>query len=586
MRRITGPQQYLERITDPRLLQKIPLLMLVASTTTVHLVSSIDLEFSNFEIRIPLTVTSMLPAIILIFLGHKAASKFAKLKFPIIFLFYFVGGLIRGFILETGLYEFGILNEGATNFRISTGALIVTVCSSIISYFWSTISDARDTIISLHQETQALQQTLEDLAKEIQTQDVEQSLSLFKKITNELSKFLTDSTSDQKKQLENLVNEVVRPLSRNYAPKKILEIIVVLNTPKITWRGVWQLFDPVRHLPSFQIVVWVLAIAAAVPVRRIYGWATAIELGLLVLVSLSISLFLINPIAQRTLDKFKSPLRDIVMTLGFVLVAIPPSFATTIALRNTPNPYAYLIPGIITLPLFSWVLTIGNAAWEYSQKLKTNLEATREQQRWLISRFNLISWYKNGLISRLLHGPIQNNLQVAIMRIRAGDNEGDNSNIIQTVIQRIEQAIAGATDENRSAQNDLASMNDAIKAWKSVADIQIKLDAKCESVLIKDPAGCAIFTDIVMEVCSNAIRHGKSTQLLIDYRITSAGIELKVIDNGLENESNSDSGLGAELLTSCTIWLKRSRLDGLNELALELPLGNQPPIREGLLSPV
>lgn len=569
--------QYLERATDPRLLKKIPTLALILVTTLIHIFSSIDLEFSNFEIRIPLAVLSMVPAIFLIYLGHLVFSRTSKLKTLVIFLMYLIGGVIRGWVLETGLYELDVLTEDATAFRISTGALIVTVSAAVVSYVWSTLDDAWQSIITLHKETVNLKQSLENLASEIEAQDVEKSLNLFRRITGEISELISDSVTNKQLQLEQIVNQMIRPLSRNYAPKRILENITQVENPKITWRGVWKLFDPIRLLPSFRIVVWVLAIAAAVPVRRIYGWGTAIELGVLVMVSLYVSLFLINPIAQSAHAKFKSPLRELVMTLGFILVAIPPSIATTIALRDTKNPNAYLIAGIIAVPLFSWILTIGNAAWEYSLTLKTKLENTRDQQKWSLARLNLISWYKNGLISRLLHGPIQNSLQVAIMRVRAGDDEKANSNVIQTIIERINQAIASATDEKRSAQSDLIAMQDALRAWESVAKVQIAENKNSELALISDPAGCAIFTDIVMEACSNAIRHGISTEVKIDYHLTDLGIELRIRDNGKWDKSFSGTGLGEELLTSCSIWFQRSHVNGLNELALELPLGNQPP---------
>jgi len=569
--------QYLERATDPRLLNKIPVLILIIFTTLIHILSSIDLEFSNFHIRIPLAVLSILPTFIIIFIGHHILKTFNLNKILIIFISYLLGGLIRGWLLESGLYWFGILSLESTNFRVSTGALLVTICAATVSFVWSTISDSLDNITKLHKETLALQQTLENLAQEIQTQELEQTLTVFKKITNELSELTSDSSNIQTEHLENLVNQVVRPLSRNFAPKKILENIKVITDPKISWSGVWKLFDPLRHLPSFRIAVWVLAISAMVPVRRIYGWETATELGVLVVISLYVSLFLINPIAQGSLNRFRSPVREIVMTLGFVLVAIPPSFATTIALRNTAEPNAYLIPGIITLPIFSWVLTIGNAAWEYSQSVITSLEKTRDQQRWALSRFNLLSWYKNGLISRLLHGPIQNSLQVAILKIQAEEDENKNSAVIIDVIKRIDQAIVGATTENRSAQNDLIAMDDALKTRQAIADIEIVNDELSLKALVQDPAGCAIFTDIIMEACSNAIRHGKSTKLNITYQLTAAGIELQIVDNGTWYDPVDNSGLGQELLSSCSIWFKRSINVGSNELSLELPLGNTPP---------
>ena len=570
-----GRTRAIYRIVDPRLLQKSPIIALILLTTIVHIVSSIDLSFSRFEIRIPLAILSMLPALLIIKIGHSIAAQNSRGTIPIVFSAYLIGGVIRGWILESGLYRFNVLEQGSTNFRISTGAVVVAGSASVISYAWSTLNDAWLNIKSLHQENSSLNQILDNLKIELETRDIEQSMAIFQKITNELSIITDSSSATQKVQLENLVNKVVKPLSRTYAPNQITERIKPTPELKISWPNIWVLLDPVRHIPSFRNVVIALAIAAATPVRRLYGWGTAFELGAWVIGSLYLSIYLIYPISQKALKAFSSPRREIVLTLGFILIAIPPSFATTIALADTSNPRAYFIPGIVTLPIFAWILTIGNAAWEYSQNIKTELETIRNQLRWSLARLNLISWYKRGLISRLLHGPVQNTLQVAIMQIRAGDVDGGNADVLNQVISRIDSAVSDATDEKRSAKDDLAAMRTALSNWQVVAEIEMSLPDSVEQSLIKDPAGCAIFTDLVMEACSNSIRHGNSTKLVITSELTADGIKLQISDNGKWSSDVETLGLGSELISSCSIWHERKTQDGWNKLTLELPLDVQ-----------
>lgn len=568
---------YLSRATDPRFLQKTPILIFILVTTLVHIVSSIDLEFSNFHIRIPLAIFSAIVAILFIYLAHFLGRKINRFRSGIVIASYFIGGAAKGWVLESGLYRFEILSSESINFRVTSGVLIVASSAAIISIVWSSVIDAWSDVSNLQKETATLKEISKNLVKDIDDKDLEQESLVFNEITRKISAIAERTSSFQYGEIEQLVNQVIRPLSRDFAPASINHQIEPINTPNISWNGLWQLLDPIKHIPTFRISTFLIALIAAAPVRQLYGWMTAIELALVVMVSLYISIFLFKPVLEKFLTRVSPPLSVIITTFGFVVFAIPPSIATTFALADTPNPQAYLVPGLITVPLFGWLLTIGNAAWEYSIEIKTELEATRDQLRWSIARINLVSWYKKGLISRLLHGPIQNSLQVALLQIRAGDDDQNSQKIVKNTIKKIEQAINESLNNGRSTKTDLMAMNEALDTWRSVANVEISMQDLSDSKLMQDTAGCAILTDIVIEACSNAIRHGACKSFKVTYDFTKSGIELHIFDDGKWNKSRSDAGLGEKLLASCTIWMDRKNDKGWNELSLELPLGASPP---------
>lgn len=562
----------LSHITDPRILEPAPVLLLVSLTVLVHIVASIDLGNANLLIRIPIAIISMLPAILAIWLGHIVAKKFENRKIVLVLIAYVIGGAFRGWLLEYELFVVGILAEEANAFRVTSGALIVTACAAIVSYVWSTIRDAQQSLNSIHRESIQLTQVLERMKIEVIEQDVERSLNLLKRITSSLSEVVNYSTASQRNELERLVDQVVRPLSKNLAPLSVQHEMQPIVDPKLSWRGVWKLLDPVRHLPSFRNSIIVLAIVSAAPVRNIYGWATAIELVAWVATTLSISILLIYPFAHRFLNEVKSPTRELMMTIGFVAVAIPAAFATTLALSDTPNPNAYVIPGLITIPIYGWLLTLGNAARDYSRSVETQLVHTRNDLRWALARLNLLSWNKDGLFSRLLHGPIQNSIQVAILRMREGEKSGSSQKIIEGVLKNIDDSIAATIADRKSGKIDLDTLDEALNTWREICDIQLSFDASCRAALIQDPAASAILIDIVLEACSNAIRHGKSTEILVSLRLADHGVLLKIRDNGTWDSSKTSAGLGNEILESCSIWHEITFENDWSELSLELPL--------------
>ena len=584
MKRTARARRVLAGATDPRLLEATPQVALLALTTFIHLASSIDLESSDFHIRIPLAVISMIPAVLLFWCAHYVANKFRLNRTVVVLTSYAVGGALRGWILEQGLNSFGLLPD-LSAYRLLSGIIIVFSAAGSISYAWSTISDARNAIVSLYRQTESLQQTMQEVADEVGARDLEQTVAMGRQITNELLALTRDISGFDRGKLEHLVHQVVRPLSRELAPTTDLHQKIVVTEPQVSLRRVLNMLDPIRHLPSPGTAGTALTLAAAAPVISLYGWRTATTLVMLLVPSLAVSVYLLYPLGRKTLSNIRSPFQELLITVGFVAVALLPAYATTIALADTPNPQAYVLSGIITIPVFGWIAVIGKAAWEYSQNVQVELATTRDQLRWSIARLNVLSWYHRGLIARLLHGPVQNSLQVALMQIQSGDQDGGSPEIIHDVIERIDQAITDATNATQSAKSDLLGMEDALNSWRSIAEVQLVRDNEVESALMQDPAGCAILADIIIETCSNAIRHGGATTLRFDHHLTQAGVELRLIDNGTWNKSVTISGLGTELMSSCAITLTRTHDHGANELIIELPLGNQPPQPPRVLRP-
>jgi len=576
MKNSLGINNYLAKATDPRLLQSTPLFLFISLTSFIHVISSIDLEFSDFEIRIPLTIISVIPAIGLIFITHKINFKNLNTRIFSIIAAYSIGGFLRGLILEFGLFWLDVLPAGANNFRIYSGITIIAFSAGIVSYTWASLDDVQKDIQNLNVETLSLKQVSDNLALEIEEKDFKNSLDSFLEITQKLSILFENSTTIEKTQLENLVNKVVRPLSREYAPTGILKKTNPLPDAKLTLSAIWRLFDPVRHIPSSGYLSVILAISASLPVFSLYGFRKGLEVALVVVIALALSLVLILPLLKSQLGKFSSPWREVFLTLGFVAIAIPPAFGTTFVLSDTPNPDAYLLPGLIAVPVYGWIITVGRAAWQYSLRVKEQLQNTQEQLYWSIARINLLAWYKKGLIARLLHGPIQNSLQAAIMQIQAKDDARDEQ-VIKQVIERISTAIEDSTNPNRSTKDDLDALNIALEVWRSLADVSLDLSEESKKVLRQDPAGCAIFADTVIEACSNAIRHGSSSFVSVKGQPIDAGIEIVIIDDGSRDNTISSTGLGSEFLSACTTKFSRTRKGGQNQLVLELPLGNQPP---------
>lgn len=580
MTRFSHLHRTLVGATDPRIQQVTPTLILVVLTSTIHLVSSIDLATGDIPVRFPIAVLSVLPAIWLIRLAHLLVSRLSLAQVPTVIAAYVLGGSIRGWILETLLDLFNLIDPEAIRFRIFSGAIITTFAAMAISYAWSTATEARSKNHALRVEMMSLQRTLDQLAQEKRAEQVDATLSLSQRVIDELTELAVVDSTEQRNRIHYLVNDVVRPLSREHAPEWATGVTRAGNIQQVSWPTFWKLLDVVPHLPAPLLSAIAVAVSASTPIVGLYGWRTSAELVGLLAITLFATTYLSYPIFYRVIPRLPHSLQSVGVTFGFVLVAVPPAFATVLALSNTPNPYAYFVPGLVTIPIFAWVVIIGNAARAYTMQVHKDLEHIRDQLKWSIARLNVVAWYHRGLITRLLHGPIQNSLQVALLEMQASDDGEKNFRFIENALHRIDEAIRDSQSAAGSAEHDLLAMQSAMNSWRSVAQIRLAIDAQSQSALRNDAAGCAVFTDIVLEICSNAIRHGRANKLAIESALTSAGIVIHIRENGHWHSEKSELGLGTELMVACSLRLERTSTHQENHMMLELPLGNQPPASE------
>lgn len=564
----TRRSRILESATDSRLLEKQAFIALVALTTMVHLVTSIDLGFQRLEVRLPLALLSILPLYAILWVAHRVVRKFPRSQVPLIFLAYLLGGGIRGALLERALIDFGVVNPEAVAFRIPAGITLITGSAMTISYAWSTIQDNRFRLAALESETAALQEAYALLnSRTAENQEIK-SADLSREIVERVSKIGSALSTNQRDELQKLVDDVVRPLSRRFA-SNIPNWRPSQRSAEISLRRVHASLDPIKHLPPRTVAVIAVITASIASSSAFFGWKAAIELIVLVVLGLALSMTIGYPIARRYVRNLRPPLRDLEITLGFMIMAIPPALGTRIALSETQQPRVYVVPALIAVPIFGWIIMTGNAAREQASISARELLRTRDELRWHIARINLLTWFHNGLASRLLHGPIQNAIQVGIFRIRALDNEADSGLVVRDVLSRIDEAFQRAA--SLSPTNPKEACEIIAATWNGIASISTDVSDQTIDCLESDQATAGILVDLVQEACSNSIRHGGADRVQIACSTGDSLVRVVIEDNGDEFKESGLRGLGTQFLEACAVSWSRTRSDGTNRLTIDLP---------------
>jgi two-component sensor histidine kinase len=563
--------EVLAAITNRSLLQPIPIIFITILTTLVHIISSVDLGFRDLHIRTPLAIIAILPLFLFIWLAHKFSTEGESRKFSLVIGSYLLGGAVRGAILEESLLYFDVIEVGSFNYRVIAGMAIVTSTTFFVSYTWTNALQAQEVISILHNETTILAQALNDLRKNSLESDRAETKILEERISADLVQALQVGSTDTDLRLNKLIYETIRPLSQDFA-----QDVKSWQPPKFdqlqySFSNFWNSIDPIKHLKTPLIGIIAMVGSSIASLLAFLDLRDAIEVIVGVTIALLLSTFLLFRLSSRIFERLKPPLRDLVITLVLLLSAVPAVIAQRLTLSETEDPNVYVIATFFAVPVFGWIILTGSAALALSKTITIKLLTIKSDLKWVIARINLLSWYKKGVISRLLHGPIQNSVQVALLRLKSAD-ENKSGEIISEVIQRIDLALKEILDPKLGVKIERQTLNEITETWKGVADISLRISESCQEALRFDLPAASIVTDLLQEICSNAIRHGQAQKIQISANSVGGAIDIDVVsDNKKSFTTDGQGGLGTQFLNSCSIEWSRKIHGEIFELNLKVP---------------
>jgi two-component sensor histidine kinase len=543
-------------------------IVLLILSVVIHLFASIDLGFEEAPTRVFLAAMAMAPMILFIKISmiFKSTNRIFSIIATILAIA--IGGLFRGYIIQSGLVFLDVESRTSVAFRIPAGIVLSLFVTLIVGYAWTTLKEIRHLLSGLREENEKLAVALQQLQVETRQEETNRVFDLLSYIRDQIQLLSTISTPTQINQLEQLLKVIVRPISQNWARE------VERFEPTLSSRPeVWNALETTKHLPNPFTVVSIVVCVSLIPMFATYGRDIAIPLVLYASVILYCSL-LVGYFTIKKLSRVGNTLqRDFVISSVPSVIALPSSFLTVYVLRDTPYPFASFSISLVAIPLITWTLTIGNAARNESYTIIEKLEEIRGTLNWSIARINLLSWYHQGIISRLMHGTVQNSIHVGLFMIQTESNESKHKNIITDVIENIDLAIQQLSKQERNTSLDFAALMDLPEAWKGIASIDISIDEKSRAILSGDAAALAIVVDIVQEMCSNAIRHGAAKIIDVKLVLGNQTLGIDISDDGLPFKNETKNlGIGTQFIESCTLEHWRERVNSENRSFCAVPL--------------
>jgi signal transduction histidine kinase len=539
----------------------------------VHLFGSLDLDYSNIAPRAVIAAVSVLPTFALIAIAFALPIKTLRVRVFVVLVSYVFGGVARGLLLSLLLEAFGFTQGFIWQGRVAFSVAFITVTVSIVTYFWTNYTNNLGAVAELREETAQLQSALAQLELEAKAQSVQQVADVSNEIVRELERIELYPAGAQEREIQRVINERVRPLSHQFAQEVSSWQPAVALPVEARQKTNWRELNLTAKLPS----MW-LAFAYSLTIfpgaLETLGLQTALLVSLASAATLVPAVFVAFWVARRVIPKLATPLRELVLTLFLLAAATVGVTGNTIALMGSERPFVYVLAGLITFPIYTWVLAVAGALWVDVENKDQALTEVSDQLRWAIARINLLAWYNRGIVSRLLHGPIQNSLHATAIRLKNADPEVVVDNVIRDLRRRIAETspttLVGDLDEADLS----ASLAEATRLWRDIAEVKIAVSPEALSALELDRPAAEIVLDLCNEACSNAVRHGKAQIVEIQIAVSGSLLELTVLDDGSGAAATAGKGLGTRFLDSCSVSWQISQREGKNLLQVPLPVGS------------
>lgn len=541
----------------------------IFASITIQIFGSPDLENTLFFFRILTATAAVIPMFLLIAIVQVIPFKNKRARISAVLLSYIFGGALRGLSVIIFLEGSNILEDGNKWFRVPTSALIMSVEVALATFASANFQRHRESTQNLREESKHLQRILSQLGRENKATTLRQIQQISTEIVQQLRSIKLSTTESEVDDLQKILKSYIKPLTKSYSAETLNLIISKDEVNDKSNKARWRDFNLIENLPS----VWWNVIAALMPfptATHFFGLKSGVIHSLFIFVILVPCTWLLHRVLKKYAKSLRSPWRELLITLGYFAVALAAALASYTSLYNSSNPNFYAVTTLLIYPLFSWAITIGISLQEHVIEQEVRVKKIRDDLAWAVARVNLIDWFNKGLIARLLHGPIQNSLQAASLRLQESSSQ-DTERVIEELSQRINEVAPMIEVETLMAPDLSKSLGELIELWADLAKIEIFVDQAVQRQLGQDPPAAYITIDICQEICSNAIRHANARAIEINIVSNDREITISMVDSGNPRVGNSDFGIGTEFLSTCSInwrYLRTSNSKNLLEIVI------------------
>lgn len=232
------------------------------------------------------------------------------------------------------------------------------------------------------------------------------------------------------------------------------------------------------------------------------------------------------------------PLRLLVLTAGVTATGLIAGVTNAWIWRTLFEAQSTSVPAVaaglvgLTLIISMWIAVSEGRTQRREQLSLTLNELTRET-----TRLQELVDERRRRAARFLHGNVQNQLVASAMR-------GDSPTHIQTAIVELFTSY-GQEGHQGSAR---ANFTRLLESWQSVLTIEANISSDIWGALERQDSRLALFTDVVSEGLTNAVRHSTGKSLRLDACVEGEEIVVRMRTQGT-TANTAAPGIGLQELS-------------------------------------
>lgn len=518
---------------------------------------------------------SLLCLVGVLFAGRLLLTKFATNKpWPLLTLLIMeTGNLVSALVLDYLLLFAGISTASKLPMRMissTAGVLPALVLVALIVTFSREFNQSNR---SLSKAANNLVETRNQASQRIADRQEQVAFGVKSRLSRELELIAAERGARVTYQMNTLIDDVVRPLSYQLARQADGETHSVQSIPttKIPWQVVIQNALNTNPFHPIATPLWIAAIAGGFYIAT-FGFVGIITTVLVFAVASFITA--LEQYLWRFIPRTTSLATRLIL---FLILLFPISYSTALVGKIT-TPLDLTAPLNITLWFLlcqapMWVITLTFSSNQLMEKTKTQLASTiADLEREIISLNNAYR-QQQRMISRVLHGPVQDAINSTIYRLQSSPKL-ESSVLIGEMKERIEQALEQINSAEKSSTDLDRLFDEIVELWEGVVNIRIDITPGDSAAIKHDEQAAYTLGEVVREACANAIRHGEAKNIHVKVSIYDEARAICVTseNDGLPFPLESIDGLGTQMLNELCLNWRREQVENLTLLTAQIPL--------------
>jgi hypothetical protein len=457
---------------------------------------------------------------------------------------------LRGVVYAEVALLLGIATELKLLPRIFSSMTTLVFLLMIITLMYGLVTESANQ----RRQLKSIRKQIADLETQ-QTHQREMNAELLQSTLSRLEKSLKPDLLDTPERtlsaLRSSIDEVIRPITQTLnSQAELLNRGVVFRVKPVNWQKfLREMLDSRSLSPAAGVTIFALWIF--LPITRVFSIPEAV--GLVIILSLAI--WLPTRGLQLIAGRYFSTNRNYFSPLILILSSL---LGVAIANSAMPDGMAGRFEfGLFAAYVLSGFLAIGlGLALRKSREISVIISEANTDLDWALARTNEIRLFNDRVITATLHGKAQAALAAAALRLQQAVRDGSNiENAAELARQEAKRVLSVVTKIDPAIEPLAGTLRELTQLWHGVCEISWDETNPVLPQIDNDPVCARLCAELIVELCTNAIKHGKAKFILVSVTHSNERVISVTVSNDGEGLRNESGGFGTRLLNeSCLSW--------------------------------